>query len=150
MSTVNKSYQKTDEVVKLRNGMEMILREGVKRGNLGDTKYLKTALKRISTYDNYKVNLNLTKDIAINGKRYRAGSKVTNVMEGDKVIFAIYKDERDRLTKLHVNPFDLMYERDLKDTFQAEIKAMMMESEWAFQYDDLLKQVNRMKATRQI
>lgn len=108
MSVTNKVYQKTDEVVKLRNGMEMILREGVKRGNLGDTDYLKKALKRINTLDNYNVRTRLQKDITIEGIRFSAGDKVTNVTEGDRIIFVIYKDRENGKTWLDFSPFDLI------------------------------------------
>lgn len=143
MNIINQSYTKSDSVINLRNGMEMILREGVKRGNLGNTEYLKRALRRISGYDGYSLTMQTTEDMNIDGKRYKAGAKATVVMEGDHTLFVIYKDKNDRLTKLHVNPFDLMKEKDLKNKFEAETKAMMMQVEWKFQDNEVLQQVEQ-------
>lgn len=145
MNITNQSYTKADEVVKLRNGMEMILREGVKKGNLGDTDFLKRALNRIQTsYDGYTINMRLREDIAIDRKLYRAGERATVIMENGKPLFIIYSDKNDELTKLYVDPFDLMYEKDRKDTFKAETRAMEMQGEWKFEYQEILKEKRRM------
>lgn len=104
-----KLYNDTDKVVKLRQGMAMILQEGADRINNGtDTDFMKRALKRISSYDSYSLELDTKSRYLIDGKYYGGGDKTIVIRENRKRIFTIYKDKRDGDMKLDVNPLDLV------------------------------------------
>src|SRR5690606_23801122 len=122
-----KLYNNNKDVVNLRNGIEMILREGVKRGNFGEVDYLMRALRRISTYEGYRVAFSFDKEFKIGDEEFKFNKedKVVAVLEGDRVIFAII-ESINGVTKLHVDPYDLMSERQLENGLIAESNAIVM------------------------
>ena len=77
----------------------MILEEGVKRINNDDeldTDCLKHALKRISTYKGYKVDLHAKDKFKIFGHAYGGGKDKTIIIkENGKCLFVIYKDREN-------------------------------------------------------
>lgn len=144
--TTRLTNTKHDDVVKLRRGMEMVLREGVIRGNVfDDTEYIRKALNRISTYDGYAIETKLKASLMIDDRVYPVGRNVTTVKEDGRVIFAIYQDRTDFVTKLYVDPFDLMYSHELADTERAELNAILMKGEWNFQWEELKNRIDRIR-----
>lgn len=97
----NTLYNDINSIVNLRKGIAMILEEGIVRLNMGETEYLKSALKRISEYEGYEVVLNCKNTFIIHGHLYGGGKdKTTLIKENGKILFIIYKDKDSEKTCL--------------------------------------------------
>jgi hypothetical protein len=103
-----------NECVKMRTGMVMVLQEAIKQGNEGNFDMFKSTLQKIHSTHNYSVKFILDRDVVIDGIHYYKGERVTQIFEGSRCIIAIYKDRRDDMTVLYIEPDDLLTEEEIE------------------------------------
>lgn len=106
-----KEYHNNNDTVKLRQGIAMVLQEGIRKVNNNEgTDFFKRALIRISTFPQYEVITNYSGILFVNGKSYGGHDNTILIKEDGKRMFVIYKDKYygTRETELDFNPFDLM------------------------------------------
>lgn len=131
-----KLYAKSDEVVKLRIGMDMILREGAKLHTLGNAEFLKRALSRINRYDEYSVKTVMRDEQGNKHIKSDASGGIIQIFEDGELLFTVYKDRRDSVVKVDADPYTLMYEAQLKNEVVAQAEAIVMEDQW--KHDNLM------------
>lgn len=134
-------------IIGFRNGLDLTLRASVMRNNLGDKTMMMRVLNRISTYDDYDVRVVPVNEVEIVGAIIDETCNVVQIFEKGNPIFTIYRDKLDEITKLYVNPFDLMYSDQLNDVNKANSIASKMISDWNREYNtiiDILQQQEKM------
>lgn len=109
-----------DKQVRLRNGMVMVLQEGIRRTSNNnehkDYTFISETFQKIKNIEGFKVDKLEDKDksVYIDGVLYTDRHAIYEVTENENPIFYIYKDRTDLCYGLEViNAEDLMYDDEL-------------------------------------
>lgn len=108
----------------MRNGIVMVLQEAIMRWNNKDTTMLKSTILKIHNTDGYGVRM-LEELTEIDGKIYKHGDFVFEILEDDMELFRVYKDKRDGMLVLEVYTVDLLTPNELK--VEDDVKMQMIE-----------------------
>lgn len=139
------SKDEYDEIISIRRGVDIILRSGVVQNNLGSRNSLGKALNEISKINPSKYRITISNnDMSSTIDNVDNSYNVIKILEEDNALFIIYIDIDDGLTKIYVNPYDLLYSYQIINSEIASRAIDNMLNSWEKEID-ILKKISNNK-----